>query len=100
MSLCYILYSPILDRFYKGATNDAIENRISKHNSQNYGTDKFTAQTNDWEEFITIESIDFKHALRIEKYIKKMKSKVYIINLKKYPELKEKLFINIRDTKI
>ena len=100
MSLCYILYNPILDRFYPGATNDAIENRISKHNSQYYGTDKFTAQTNDWEEFITIESIDFKHALRIEKYIKKMKSKVYIINLKKYPELKEKLFINTRDTKI
>jgi len=97
MSLCYILYSPILDRFYIGATNDAIENRISKHNNQYYGTDKFTAQTNDWQEFLTIESTDFKHALRIEKYIKKMKSRVYIYNLKKYPELMQKLVNNTKD---
>jgi putative endonuclease len=33
---------------------------------------------------------DFNHALRIEKHIKRMKSKTFIQNLKKYPELLEK----------
>jgi len=36
--------------------------------------------------------VDYPHAIRMEKHIKKMKSKVFIQNLKKYPELRNKLF--------
>ena len=45
----------------------------------------------DWEVYLKIECKSKEQALAIEKHIKKMKSKVYIQNLKKYSEMKFKL---------
>jgi putative endonuclease len=42
--------------------------------------------------FLELKAVDYPHAIRMEKHIKKMKSKVFIQNLKKYPELRKKLF--------
>ncbi|MCU0441960.1 MAG: GIY-YIG nuclease family protein [Bacteroidia bacterium] len=33
MSICYILYSPSLDRYYIGASQESIADRLAKHNS-------------------------------------------------------------------
>jgi len=44
-----------------------------------------------WEYFIILEVESKAVALRIEKHIKNMKSRVYIQNLKKYPELAQNL---------
>ena len=51
----------------------------------------FTAKTDDWELFFSILNLEYRQARRIEAHIKKMKSKNYIFNLKKYPELTDKL---------
>jgi putative endonuclease len=50
----------------------------------------------DWITFLKIECQSKKQALQIEKQIKNMKSKVYIQNLKRYPEMTIKLLENIR----
>ena len=90
MNLCYIIYSPSFDAYYIGITHETAEERIKKHNSKHYGS-KFTAFTNDWILFISIECEKISQAMAIEKHIKKMKSRVYIQNLKTYPDIIEKL---------
>ena len=89
--VCYILFSEKLNKFYVGATHDEIEFRLQKHNKHSYGAHRFTAGTNDWGIYLILEAVDFPHAVRMERKIKAMKSRTYILNLKKYPELQEKL---------
>ena len=86
--IVYILYSKKLDRYYTGATSD-IETRLIFH--QNSPAHKFTAKAKDWVLYLKIECNTKDQALAIEKHIKRMKSKVYIQNLKKYPEITTKL---------
>ena len=88
---CYILFSPSKNRFYIGATQDPLEDRIFKHNNHDYGKHRYTAMTNDWALFLKIEVVDYPHAIRLEKHIKSMKSSKYISNLKKHPELIQKI---------
>jgi putative endonuclease len=90
MASCYILYSPNLDEFYVGATHDILINRLNKH-SKTFYEGSFTAKTKDWELFLEIYCDSFAMAVNIEGHIKRMKSRVYINNLKKYPEMVEKL---------
>jgi len=56
-----------------------------------YGSKKFTAKAKDWMLFYSIECYTKDQAHKIELYIKSMKSKVYIQNLAKYPELSQRL---------
>ncbi|MDA3879535.1 MAG: hypothetical protein PF436_04035, partial [Prolixibacteraceae bacterium] len=65
--------------------------RLEKHNNHSYGNHRFTAKANDWVVFLIIEARDYPHAIRIERKIKAMKNRKYIHNLKKYPELLEKI---------
>ena len=51
----------------------------------------FTAKADDWDEFFVIPDLSKHQARSIEKHIKLMKSSTYIRNLKKYPELVQKL---------
>ena len=88
---CYILYSKKLNKFYTGATHDNVEQRLEKHNEHSYGNQHYTAKVNDWEVFLFLEANDYPHAIRMERKIKSMKSKVFIRNLKQYPELRKKL---------
>ncbi|WP_304234393.1 GIY-YIG nuclease family protein [Jiulongibacter sediminis] len=88
---CYILWSDKFMRFYIGACQYSLEDRIEKHNSGFYRGKHCTKQANDWRLFLKIEAIDYTHAIRIERSVKSMKSSVYIRNLKKYPELVENL---------
>lgn len=88
---CYIIFSQKLNRFYTGASQENLQERIRKHNDHSYGQHRFTAAANDWTLFLEIPAHDFPHAVRMEHAIKVMKSSVYIQNLKKYPELIQKL---------
>jgi putative endonuclease len=90
---CYIIYSKTLNRFYTGACHGDLQDRIDKHNSHSYGKHRYTAVAKDWELFLAIEVQHYAHAVRIERHIKAMKSSSYIRNLKKYPEMVEKLII-------
>jgi len=86
----YILYSPKPDIFYTGFTSETIEIRLQKHLESIYG-EKYTSKSIDWEVFLSIRCLSLNQGLSIEKHIKKMKSKKYIYNLKKYPEMVERL---------
>jgi putative endonuclease len=88
---CYIIFSKALDRYYVGYTQEPFIERLRKHNEHSYGMHRFTSAANDWEEFLFIECRDATQAIRVEKHIKKMKSRKYIENLKKYPEIIVKL---------
>ena len=90
----YILYSETLNKYYVGACQESIEERILKHNSSFYGSKTFTSNASDWILCLKIETQDYAHAIRIERKIKSMKSRVYIENLKKYSEVVEKVFNN------
>jgi putative endonuclease len=87
----YILHSVSLNRFYIGLTTLSVEKRLDNHIDKKYGKLNFTQKANDWELFFSIPCEGFSQARMIELQIKKMKSKTYIQNLKKYPENSIKL---------
>lgn len=91
MPCCYILYSPAIDKYYIGASRDDAEGRLLLHLKKKFGTDTFTAQASDWNIFLELPTLNFEQALKIEKKIKAMKSRKYIQNLRKYPEMREKI---------
>ena len=92
MASTYILYSISKDSFYIGFTTENVELRIIRHNTDYYN-DKYTALGKPWELFLQIPCDSEKQARNIEAHIKAMKSKKYIENLKKYPDIIRKLII-------
>jgi putative endonuclease len=88
MDCVYILHSKTLNRYYIGFTTD-LETRLEFH--KNAESQKFTAKADDWNVFLIIDCQSKLQGLSIEKHIKNMKSKTYIENLKKYPEIIVKL---------
>ena len=87
---CYILHSASIDQYYVGITTDSVEVRLLKHNESYYGK-KFTSKTSDWTIYLVIPCACSRQMIEIEKHIKRMKSRVYIENLKKYPAIIERL---------
>jgi putative endonuclease len=89
MASVYILYSPSLNGYYTGSCQELSE-RIEQHlNGTIPGA--YTAKAKDWMLYFSIDDLTYKQARDIESHIKQMKSKTYIENLKKYPELSLKL---------
>ena len=88
MAFIYILYSQSIDSFYIGSCLD-LDIRIKQHLNNTFNG--FTSRSDDWQIFFTIENLAFEQARKIEKHIKKMKSKKFIKNLVLYPELSDKL---------
>ncbi len=89
MATVYILHSKIRDCYYTGSCND-FEKRIEMHYKKSFGF-SFTSSQDDWEIFLEISSLSYLQARSVEKHIKSMKSKIYIENLKHYPEMKNNL---------
>jgi putative endonuclease len=88
---CYILWSNTIQKYYVGVCQNNLNGRILAHNEHLYGRKSFSAIANDWTLFLFIKTDDFSQAVKIERKIKAMKSKVYIQNLSKYPELIQKI---------
>ena len=88
---CYILHSDSLNRYYVGSTILTTEERLERHLESYYGVLKYTHGRKDWKVFLEIECKTHAQARRIESHIKKMKSKIYIQNMKDYPEMIDKL---------
>jgi putative endonuclease len=96
MSYCvYILFSEKLARFYVGMTGNLVQ-RIHHHNDPISGL-KFTAKGIPWKIFLSIPCDSKDHALKLEKLIKSKKSRIFIENLGKYPELVEKTLKSASD---
>lgn len=89
MASVYILFSQKLDTFYTGSCID-LEQRLSDHNNKTH-SNSYTKITDDWVLYFEITDLEYQVSRKIEKYIKSMKSKKYIENLKKYPEMSLKL---------
>ena len=85
----YILHSERLNKFYIGTTDD-VQRRLEEHNSSAY-KDSFTTKGRPWILFLAIEGLSSEQAYKIEKKIKSQKSSKYLLNLKQYPEIIEKL---------
>ncbi|GAB4091646.1 hypothetical protein GCM10028786_05720 [Flaviaesturariibacter terrae] len=68
----YILYSASRDRYYIGATCDAMQERIRRHNSNHKG---FTGASADWEIVYQEEQPDGKAAFARERELKSWKSR-------------------------
>ena len=89
MASVYVLFSNKLSRFYTGSCKDLIF-RIDQHLNKEFSR-SFTTVSDDWELYLTIEDLSYQQARLMELHIKKMKSKIYIQNLKKHPDLVERL---------
>ena len=89
MIIVYILFSKKLNRFYIGFTED-FDKRLDFHFDKIQAR-KFTYNADDWEVYLKINCTSKSQGLAIEKHIKSMKSKIYIENLLKYPEMILKL---------
>ncbi|EMS33813.1 hypothetical protein C943_04132 [Mariniradius saccharolyticus AK6] len=96
-SFVYILYSRRLDRYYTGVTTLSVVEQIENHIEKKYGKLNFTQKADDWELYHSIKCEGFAQARRIEMHIKKMKSKIYLQNLKSFPEMVDKLLAKYRN---
>ena len=94
MAVVYILFSKSIDRFYVGSCKD-LQIRLEEHRSKKY-KNSFTAKAYDWTVFLQINNLEYRQARSIEAHIKRMRSKVYINNLLRYPEIIEKLIQKYR----
>ncbi len=96
MPYCYILLSPSRNKYYVGSTHTSLKERIVKHNTSYYGK-HFTSQTSDWELYHAIQFDSYDLARKCELHVKKMKSRKYIENLKKYHEMSEKILTTLTE---
>ena len=85
----YILFSPSIDKFYIGYSSN-IEERVRFHNDINKNR-IWTKRGQPWEKFFVIEGLTKSQALKVEKYIKRMKSKKYLQELPNNLNLIEEL---------
>ncbi|MFC2107568.1 GIY-YIG nuclease family protein [Bacteroidota bacterium] len=89
MAIVYILHSNSINRFYTGSCLD-FDIRKAQHD-ENILPRSFTKRASDWEVFLKIGDLDYQQARNIEKHIKSMKSAIFIRNLKKYPDLLDRV---------
>ncbi|MCU0461016.1 MAG: GIY-YIG nuclease family protein [Bacteroidales bacterium] len=87
---CYIIYSESIDRYYIGYTTD-INERLKLHNAGHFGGKSYTSKATDWLIFLLIPCESVEQAIFVEARIKKMKSRKYIEDLIKYPEMINRL---------
>ena len=71
-------------------TTDDFEKRLIQHNTSVHN-EAFTSRGIPWTRFLVIEGLSSAQAFAAEKHIKKMKSKIYIRNLEKHPDMVENL---------
>jgi putative endonuclease len=80
MFYIYILYSSKSDKYYVGTTSD-INRRLMEHNNPHVFI-KYTAKHIPWELKLSFEVSELRsHALIVEKFIKKQKSRQFIEKL-------------------
>jgi putative endonuclease len=89
MCFVYIIESLKDGSFYIGRTAD-LKERLNWHNSEELNQG-ITKRKMPWNYFFTLEVENTRISDKIENHIKRMKSREYIRNLAKYPEISERL---------
>ncbi len=95
MASVYILFSSKINKFYVGSCLD-LTVRLLDHKNKTY-INSFTTVAHDWELVFELKELNMLKARKIEEHIKSMKSKKYIENLKKHPEMSKKLLLKYQD---
>lgn len=85
MHYLYIIYSKTLNRFYVGETSN-LAMRIEDHNNHKY-TKAFTKAAKDWTIQLQKECKTKNEAIFLEQFIKRMKSKKFILKVIKEPTI-------------
>ena len=85
MHYLYIIYSPSKAKYYVGETHSITE-RIEMHNNHTYHG-SFTKIASDWRIALNFECIHKDDALFLEKFIKRMKSKKFILKIIENPAI-------------
>ena len=76
MYYIYLLYSPSSDKYYVGTTDD-YQKRFHQHNTTERNT--YTSKHKPWQPAAVFAcGTDRRTAVKIEKFIKKQKSRVFI----------------------
>jgi putative endonuclease len=65
--------------------------RLSLHNDGYFGRKSYTYKASDWDLFLLVPCDAAEEAVFVELKIKMMKSRKYLENLKKYPEIIKKI---------
>jgi putative endonuclease len=89
MHYLYVIYSPQVNKFYVGET-DNIALRLLKHNNHSYGG-SFTKIAEDWEVVLSFECSSKSQSLLLEKFIKRMKSKIFIQKIVENPKILDQI---------
>ena len=89
MHFVYVIQSIKDNSFYIGRTSD-LKKRLEYHNSIDKNLGK-TRSKLPWQYFFTLKVENVSIASKIERHVKSMKSRVYIENLVKYPEIAQRL---------
>ena len=89
MHYLYIIYSPKVNKFYVGET-DNIALRLLKHNNHSY-EGSFTKIAEDWEVVLSFECSSKSQSLSLEKFIKRMKSKRFIQKIIENPKILDEI---------
>ena len=76
MYFIYIIYSKKLDRYYVGTTDDVLK-RMGEHNSGFY-SEAYTVKGVPWVLSLSFESESSEKAYGIEKFLKRMKSRIFL----------------------
>ncbi len=76
MHYLYIIYSESLNKYYIDESPDIIR-RLDQHN-KHYFQKSFTKAANDWKFSLTYQCENKIQALFLEKFIKRMKSRIFI----------------------
>ncbi len=91
MHFLYIIYSIKLNTFYVGESLN-VNNRLQQHN-QHYFKRNFTKSTDDWILKLSYKCKSKKEALFLEKFIKRMKSKIFIEKIIGNPEILKNILV-------
>lgn len=85
MHYLYVIHSESLHKYYIDETPN-VEIRLIQHNTHYFKTN-FTKSADDWKLSIKYECQNRQEALFLEKFIKRMKSKVFIEKVIGAPEI-------------
>ena len=95
LCILFIIFSVKTGKYYIGETPD-VPARLAFHNNVVLNTSS-TKTGIPWELFWYLKLENRGIAKKIESHIKRMKNVKYYENLKKYPELSEKLILKYKD---
>ncbi len=93
----YILQSLSVDRYYVGETKD-VGARLALHNDNSRGT--YTSKNGPWELKRVIPVTSRSEGRKVEHYIKKRKSKKYIVRLITMDDAVGALLDKIKDSSV